>query len=1569
MGKKGKSSGSSAAEKPSRCECEHPFQCDCGNRPERPSRGHRWDSTEQKWGGKGHRQKGGSGQTSQVAVAAKTTAVGKTEVAQWQRLPSQLLADVCKRERRPNPKYKSLSVASGKYQYRVIVQDAKANKRGGEHDLILVPASPVQNEEQAREESALLALLLLTPSLPHERKLPDPYKATWVHAVQNRKEKMKTEKQKAKIVPENSNSIDERTTKEPSLPSISSNSGSSNGAAASTNLSHAQTFTSLAEKRKQQDAKRKLKLDKIRKYEALRMANRDVQVFMSAQVRKQIEALLRGGANTELLNSLQSEDSEMEVDEDEDEDVVRSYVMLRLVTEGFTTSQARAGYSATLQNPSTMLKNIGRDEDEYMDKVYEESLQWLCVHLNEDQLPEGFDPRGRTLDVVVVSKGGKPSSEEKGGEAKPKTQNKLKIVNQLIHGYGVTLEEARLIFTCISDGKVNGEDVKCTIWEALCNAGGIDALSKLDSKPLAMSPKEREDNEQNGQDEIEVLEAMFPSEDDYNIKYMDNIQTGDKMVQINIALPCMESEGQASSKRVLNICYRKGAYPMEHPKVFIMGGWGSRDSTTLGLGTAVHIDMAAFVATLPKGEPMIFELFGFAQEVIQKDGEELENGPAKTGLDSRLLPYLDGGKELIQSNNTESTLNRTNTESDRHSNSNGHKSGSRKRVVKLRTNRRPREKSFFWSKSPKDTPPAYAFPKISASMKRTRNNLPANKARAEFLRIMKVADEAGRVVLVTGETGCGKTTQIPQFILEEAPVGAKIVVAQPRRLAATGVAGRVADERGENKPGEGSVGFVVRGEVAMCNRTRIMFCTTGVLLRQLQSDGALDCVTHILVDEVHERHLDSDILLGILKQCLLTTPHLRVVLMSATMDADRFAAYWGRNTPRMHIPGFTHPVEDFTLENVLSLTGYIPPKKGKKKNWHGKSYGNKGTRRSAWNDSEHSDDEGKSAGPESTTTKKLPLESGASNTIANVIPIEELVKRVNESDIDYDLLANLVRHLVQKKAHDDDGSILVFLPGAPEIARAQEVILRITRGANMTLLPLHGGLQPRDQQKVFLSSRSGNTKVILSTNVAETSITIPDCTVVIDTCREKQSSYDPSNRMPMLVEKFASRDSLKQRRGRAGRVRPGSCYKLISRNTFEKLPEHGEPEIKRCALDQTLLSLLFLGLEMGSGAFLSDLLDPPAQESIDAAIESLEKLGALTVSSNNGDTQLALTPLGMHLAAIPAPPCVGKMIIMGALLGCRSAALSVAAGMSVGRSPFFKINTFRRNNNSSEDSMEDKDAWKNKCILDERLALFKSVGNSDHAMLAAAFTQWDNISGGYGEKKRYCDNLGLSLPGMRDMKQLVRQLDGSLCSAGYHPTQDSDVHAQSPRIIRSCIVSALAPNQLVRVLRPSTKYAETSEGALEKDGVAKELKFFTRVMDDEKNKDAKRHYGGVAEERVFIHPSSSNFAVGSYSCPWLVYNELVRTSKPFLRDATECSSYALLLFGGQINVRAAEGLIVIDNYLRLSANARIGALIGGLRRKVDDLLAKKVENPSLDVANSVEMKLIVKLLRTDGLGQ
>lgn len=212
-----------------------------------------------------------------------------------------------------------------------------------------------------------------------------------------------------------------------------------------------------------------------------------------------------------------------------------------------------------------------------------------------------------------------------------------------------------------------------------------------------------------------------------------------------------------------------------------------------------------------------------------------------------------------------------------------------------------------------------------------------------------------------------------------------------------------------------------------------------------------------------------------------------------------------------------------------------------------------------------------------------------------------------------------------------------------------------------------------------------------------------------------------------------------------------------------------------------------------------------------------------------------------------------------------------------------------------------------------------------------------------------------------------------MSSMGFTETHDSNTNANSWRIIRSLVVAALAPGNLVRVLRPSTKYAETLEGAVEKDGVAKEHKFFKRGDTFSKNGSNERStdqickYHGVCEERVFIHPSSPMFSVGTYGCPWLVNHQLVRTSMPFLRDATECSSYSLLIFGGEINVQVTKDLIIIDDYVRLSANARIGALIGGLRKKIDDLLSQKVKDPNLDISSKIEMKLIVKLLVSDGL--
>ena len=324
---------------------------------------------------------------------------------------------------------------------------------------------------------------------------------------------------------------------------------------------------------------------------------------------------------------------------------------------------------------------------------------------------------------------------------------------------------------------------------------------------------------------------------------------------------------------------------------------------------------------------------------------------------------------------------------------------------------------------------------------------------------------------------------------------------------------------------------------------------------------------------------------------------------------------------------------------------------------------------------------------------------------------------------------------------------------------------------------------------------------------------------------------------------------------------------------------------------------------------------------------------------------------------------------MGSILGCRDAALAMAAGMSLGRSPFLRLNTrkppFHGNRGADRNpSMED---MKQERIVEERSALFQPVGSSDHAFLAAVFMKWNETSSGSGGRKRVCESLGLSFNSMREMSQLVNQLDFSLRTLGFTATHESNRNGKSWRIIRACATSALAPSQLVKVVRPAASYHETAEGAKEKDGEARKLKFFIRTTDQvDGSSDASAPF--EKEERVFIHPSSANFTTGSYSCPWLVYHSMVRTSKPFLRDITECNAYPLLLFGGEMQVQASNNIVVIDNWVKLSANARIGSLMGGLRRKVDTLLSRKVEDPSFEIANTEEMSLIVKLITTDGLG-
>lgn len=246
---------------------------------------------------------------------------------------------------------------------------------------------------------------------------------------------------------------------------------------------------------------------------------------------------------------------------------------------------------------------------------------------------------------------------------------------------------------------------------------------------------------------------------------------------------------------------------------------------------------------------------------------------------------------------------------------------------------------------------------------------------------------------------------------------------------------------------------------------------------------------------------------------------------------------------------------------------------------------------------------------------------------------------------------------IDRKLGSELGGILIFLPGTMEIDRCLQAIRHLP---NMHALPLHASLLPAEQKRVFPPAPAGMRKVIAATNVAETSITIEDIVAVIDTGRVKETSFDPQNNMVRLAETWASRAACKQRRGRAGRVRAGQCFKLYTRNAEMKMMERPDPEIRRVPLEQLCLSIKAMGVQDVS-SFLASALTPPESTAVEGAINLLNKVGAIDDNE--------LTALGRHLSMIPADLRVSKLLVYGATFGCLEAALTIASVLTA-RSPF-----------------------------------------------------------------------------------------------------------------------------------------------------------------------------------------------------------------------------------------------------------------------------------------------------------
>jgi ATP-dependent helicase HrpA len=493
-------------------------------------------------------------------------------------------------------------------------------------------------------------------------------------------------------------------------------------------------------------------------------------------------------------------------------------------------------------------------------------------------------------------------------------------------------------------------------------------------------------------------------------------------------------------------------------------------------------------------------------------------------------------------------------------------------------------------RSPRRRPTDQAARRSTPLEIRYPDELPVSQRRDDIAAAIRDS----QVVVVAGETGSGKTTQLPKICLELGRgVHGRIGHTQPRRIAARSVAERIAEELGTDLGDV--VGYQVRFTDRSSPSTMVKLMTDGILLAELQHDRMLSTYDTLIIDEAHERSLNIDFILGYLKQLLPKRPDLKVIITSATIDPERFSRHFagpdGVGAPIVEVSGRTYPVE----------VRYRPLV-----------------------DETYDDEEG-----------------------------EPVVRDQTEAIVD------AVKELID----EGPGDILVFLPGEQEIRDTADVLSKVRTGLHhrdgeFDVVPLYARLSSAEQHRVF--ERHTKRRVVLATNVAETSLTVPGIRYVVDAGFARISRYSFRTKVQRLPIEPISQASADQRKGRCGRVEAGVCIRLYSEEDFESRPAFTDPEILRTNLASVILQMTALGLgDVGRFPFV----DPPDQRNVKAGVQLLEELGALDPRAKT--PRKRLTKLGRQLAVLPIDPRLARMIVEADRLGCLREVLVIAAALSI----------------------------------------------------------------------------------------------------------------------------------------------------------------------------------------------------------------------------------------------------------------------------------------------------------------
>ncbi|XP_028143428.1 ATP-dependent DNA/RNA helicase DHX36 isoform X2 [Diabrotica virgifera virgifera] len=860
--------------------------------------------------------------------------------------------------------------------------------------------------------------------------------------------------------------------------------------------------------------------------------------------------------------------------------------------------------------------------------------------------------------------------------------------------------------------------------------------------------------------------------------------------------------------------------------------------------------------------------------------------------------------------------------------------------------------------------------KYNPELKRFRNSLPVYEHRNEIVETIK----ANKFVILSSETGSGKTTQVPQYILEDAfakRTPCKIICTQPRRISTVAVAERVAVERRESV-GD-TIGYHIKLEQKYGAHSNLIYCTTGVFLRNLMgSSDALQNITHIIIDEIHERDKLSDFILICLKQHVHNFPNLRVVLMSATINCQKFVDYF-TDVKVLSIPGRVFPIETHFLEEILASTNYMSPKM-LEADCNGKSKKKKPVN-TAYEKVEKVDEdvdemnecmdeeldsyltfsdnydytvdheeataqifmyfisEGVSVNYQHSQTGRTALMLAAhlgdktfisrlcnmgadlnlrcklGQTAFDYACNEEIIMLLKyvqderegepvadpqteglrlldlydittpEDVIDFNLIVTVISSI-----HNSGipGSILVFLPGYDDIMMCSDSIERsdALRDNNYKIFYLHGSMNIKEQNDVF--KEIGRRKIILSTNIAETSITIVDVVYVIDVGKAKEKAFDAYNKVSSLHTKWISQACANQRKGRAGRTKPGRCFRLYSKQRYENMDVERVPEILRISLEEICLHAKVRAPDdMDIDGFLSLALDAPAANSIRVAVEHLQFLGAL-------DKDEDLTVLGSYLAQLTLEPHLGKILIGGVITKCLDPILTLVATLSH-KDPFQL---------PPQANLKTMAAGKRKELINGVL--------SDHLLYLELFRKFEEATAS-GNASRFCQEYFLSQNAMSSIIKTKSQLMAQLKMLNFVTSSSAgsyrNTHSDCWPLVKGLICTGLYPN----VAYP---------------------------------------HGNKLQTRRATCPSISNFSACSHQeiRAWLVYDEMLKQKGGFsLRGVTAVTPLTVGLFCGMDTIIESPTELEIDDWLNFSFP---NANVINLRKALDNIYQKVITEPS-----------------------